>query len=206
VEDGVDGAITLEVRSLLPGGGSDQPPAIREIKPLQPIRRQHPWLWLAAGIALVMAGAVALAWWLRRRRAGVEAVPEAPPVPAHVLALEALDRLAGSEPIGDAAVRRFYFALSEIVRTYIEGRFGLNATDLTAEEILASMDRLDLAPEWARGLRAFLHDTDDVKFAAQRPQRAEIASVLDWSRRFVESTRPPEPAAEPAREPAQEAA
>jgi hypothetical protein len=194
----------LDVRSLLPAG--DQPPAIREIKPLQPIHRRHPWLWIALGIAVVIAAAAALAWWLRRRRSRLAAAPVVPPVPAHVVALAALDRLAATEPVGDAAVRRFYFALSEIVRAYIEGRFGLNATDLTAQEILASMDRLDLSPEWARGLREFLYDTDGVKFAAQRPQRGEVAAILEWSRGFVEATRPREVEPAPAADATQEAA
>ena len=97
--------------------------------------------------------------------------------------------------MGDAAVRRFYFALSEIVRAYVEGRFGLNATDLTTEEILSSLSRLPLDPGHDRGLRAFLADTDRVKFAAHRPERGEITTLLDWARRFVEETRPVEPEA-----------
>jgi len=195
--------ITLEVRSLLPPG--DQPPEIHDIKPLQPIHRANPWLWLAGGIAAVVAIAAAVAWWLRRRRGRVEERPAAPPVPAHVIALAALDRLAANEPVGDAAVRRFYFELSEIVRAYIEGRFGLNATDLTTEEILSSIHGLSLSEAHARGLRGFLCDTDAVKFASQRPQRGEVAAILDWSRRFVEETRPIE-IATPAETTAQEAA
>jgi hypothetical protein len=188
--------ISFDVRSLLPAG--DQPPQIREIKPLQPIQRARPWLWIAVATALVLVLAAALAYWWRRRRAPEETLPQVPAVPAHEIALAALDRLAASEPIGDAAVRRYYFALSEIIRAYIEGRFGLNATDLTTEEIVASLDRRDVPdlPEApARGLRAFLSDTDAVKFAAHRPQRAEIGAVLDWARRFVEMTRQIEPAA-----------
>jgi hypothetical protein len=183
--------ISFEVRSLLPASDQAQaPPEIRDIKPLQPIERPRPWLWVAGATALVLALAAALAYWLKRRRGEGESVPEAPPVPAHEVALAALDRLASSEPVGDAAIRRYYFELSEIVRAYIEGRFTLNATDLTREEILASLDRLDLAETQARGLRAFLADTDAVKFAAQRPERREIVAILDWARGFVEATRP----------------
>jgi hypothetical protein len=196
--------ISFDVRSLLPAG--DQPPQIREIKPLQPIHRARPWWWIAGATALVLALAAAIAYWWRRRRAREETEPQSPPVPAHEIALAALDRLAATEPVGDAAVRRYYFALSEIVRAYIEGRFGLNATDLTSEEIVASLDRLDLPEARALGLRAFLSDTDAVKFAAHRPQRAEIGAVLDWARRFVEATRPIEPAAGTIEPASQEAA
>jgi hypothetical protein len=171
----------------------DQPPQIREIKPLQPIHRARPWLWIAGAVTLVLALGAAAAYWWRRRHATKDVEPQAPPIPAHEVALAALDRLAATEPVGDAAVRRYHFALSEIVRAYIEGRFGLNATDLTSEEILSSLGRLELSDELARGLRAFLLDTDAVKFAAHRPPRAEVSAILDWARRFVEATRPVEP-------------
>jgi hypothetical protein len=187
--------ISFEVRSLLPAG--DEPPAIREIKPLQPIHRPRPWLWISIAIAVVLALGALLAWWWRRRQSAPKSEPKAPPLPAHVVALAALERLAASDPMGDAAVRRFYFALSEVVRVYIEGRFGLNATDLTSEEILRSLHRLELGEANALGLRAFLADTDAVKFAAQRPQRSEIGAILGWARGFVEATRQVEP--EPSR-------
>jgi hypothetical protein len=197
-------AISLEVRSLLPTG-DDQPPQIREIKPLQPIRRPRPWLWITVAAAAVLALGAAFAYWWRRRQRREKVEPRTPPVPAHEVALAALERLGATEPIGDAAVRRYYFALSEIVRAYIEGRFELNATDLTSEEIVSSLGRLELDDVQARGLRAFLAATDAVKFAAHRPQRAEIGALLEWARRFVQATRAVEPAPS-AVEPAAEAA
>ena len=182
--------IELDVRSLLPAG--DQPPQIRDIKPLQPIDRPRPWLWIAGAVAVVLAVAAAIAYWLRRRRGPEAEAPPAPPIPAHLVALAALERLAAQEPVGDAAVRRYYFALSEIVRAYIEGRFGLNATDLTTEEIVPLIGQLALPNERSLELRAFLHDTDAVKFASHRPPRPEIAGIVGWARLFVEETKPVE--------------
>jgi hypothetical protein len=182
--------IELDIRSHLPAG--DQPPQIRDIKPLQPIERPQPWLWIAVAVLVVLAVAAAIAYWLRRRRGPRAEAPAAPPVPAHVVALAALERLAAEEPVGDAAVRRYYFTLSEIVRAYIEGRFGLNATDLTTEEIVPLIGQLALPNERALELRAFLYDTDAVKFASHRPPRPEIAGILGWARRFVEETKPVE--------------
>ena len=182
--------IELDVSSHLPA--DDQPPQIRDIKPLQPIDRPQPWLWIAGAVALVLAVAAAVAYWLRRRRGPETEAPPAPPIPAHVVALAALERLAAEEPVGDAAVRRYYFALSEIVRAYIEGRFGLNATDLTTEEIVPALGQLALPHERALELRAFLYDTDAVKFASHRPPRPEITGIVGWARLFVEETKPVE--------------
>ena len=179
--------IAVEVRSLLPPDVAE-PPAIRDIKPLQRIERPRPWLWLAVAVALVTVLAGALALFVRRRRAA-PAEP-APAIPAHQIALAALERLAALDLRDDEALRRFYFALSEIVRGYVEGRFGLNATDLTTEEIVASLDRLPLPAAGADALGAFLGDADRVKFAAYRPRREDAASMLERARRFVEDTRP----------------
>jgi hypothetical protein len=91
-------SIELDVQSHLPAG--DEPPQIRDIKPLQEIDRPQPWLWIAVAIAAVLAIAAAVAYWLRRRRGSEVAAPPAPPIPAHVVALAALDRLAAEEPGG----------------------------------------------------------------------------------------------------------
>jgi hypothetical protein len=190
--------IDVEVRSLLSAAGSSgEPPQIRDLKPLLPVERPRPWLWVALAIVTVAAAAAAVAWALRRRR--VEpAAPLVPPVPAHEVALGALERLAAMELADDESLRRFYFAVSEVVRAYVEGRFGLNATDLTTEEILASLDRLALGESAAVALRSLLRDTDRVKFAKHRAERAEARGILERARGFVEDTRPvAEPPAAP---------
>lgn len=197
-------AIAIEVRSRVEAGQDS--PEIRDIKPLQPIARTRPWLWVAVASAAVLVLAAGMAYWLRRRRREGAAAPPVEAVPAHEVALAALARLAAVEPVGEAAMRRFYFSVSEIVRAYVEGRFGLNATDLTSEEIVAALPGLGIADRLARGLSAFLADTDRVKFAAQRPERDEIAAILQWARRFVEETRPVETGEAPSEVVAREAA
>lgn len=186
-------AIFVEVASVLPEeGGADD---IRDIKPLQPPPPALPWGWIAALLAAALLAALAV--WLWRRR--LER-PAAPPLPAHEVARRALDELSGVDLDDSAAVRRLHFALSQIVRAYIEGRWGLNATDLTSEEIIASLAELSgLDGEHASSLRRFLLDTDRVKFADHAPRRDEIDATFERARHFVEATRPrpePEPGAE----------
>ena len=111
-------------------------------------------------------------------------------MPAHVLAFEALNHLRGTDFDDAEAVRRFYFQISEVVRAYVEGRFGLKSTDLTTEEILANVASLgELAPDQNRVLRAFLVDTDQVKFAHREPSRGDIEGTYEQALGFVEATR-----------------
>ena len=129
-----------------------------------------------------------LYWYLRRRASKKDQLP---PIPAHELAFEALNALRDTDFSDPESVRRFYFRVSEVVRAYIEGRFRLNATDLTTEEIvenLASLD--DLATDQNHILLEFLSHTDQVKFAHHEPTRQDIEGTYELALGFVEATRP----------------
>jgi hypothetical protein len=177
-------AIFVEVESVLPetGEASD----IMDIKPLQPRTSRVPWVRIVAGAVFLLGlGVAATLLWRRGKK-------QPPPAPPHEVAFRALDALRGTNFDDPEEVRRFYFAISEVLRGYVEGRFGLNATDLTSDEILGRLDEvsgLEADPE--RELRRFLVDTDQVKFAAHRPTQEEIGQTYECGLGFVEATRPP---------------
>lgn len=185
--------IFVEVESVLPLDGEAED--IRGLKPLRRVQRPAPWLWIV--VALASAGLLgALLWlYLRYRSRRQE---QAPRVPPHELAFAALETLRAVDFDDPVAVRRFYFQISEAVRTYVEGRFGLNATDLTTEEIIRGLPQLsDLDAEQNAVLKSFLMDTDQVKFAHHAPSEGEIESAYERALSFVEATRPvPEDATE----------
>ena len=192
-------AIFVEVESVLPGDGEDQATDIRDLKPLQKIASPIPWTWIIAGaVALLALLAAVLAW--RRRPAKI--VPSEPP---HEVAFRQLNALRGTDFKDPEAVRRFHFRISEVVRGYVEDRFGLNATDLTTEEIAAVLPNLTpLPPSLGQQLETFLKETDRVKFADYAPLEDEIRGTYDRALGFVEATRPVEESAHEATE--QEAA
>ena len=184
--------VSVEVLSVLPDDGSEVTD-IRDIKPLRRVDAKPSWL-LWAGLALAVAAlALAAWWWWRRRRRPDEGVRDAPPIPPYDLAVRELERLRRTDFSDLRELRRYYFAVSSVVRAYVEGRFGLNATDLTTEEILrrlADTDALRLEPTSARRLERFLVATDQVKFAAHLPGPDEIERTWNRAVAFVEATRP----------------
>ena len=91
------------------------------------------------------------------------------------IALERLDKLLRSDMLDKGQVREFYFELTALLRTYIEGQFSLRAPEQTTEEFLAELRKsLAFNPQTARDLlRRFLEHGDMVKFAKLEPSRDE---------------------------------
>ncbi len=179
--------IFVEVESVLPADGEVSD--IRDIKPITKVDEPLPWTWLAAGGgALLLLTGLSLWWWRRSHRVQ----PAQPPRPAHEVAFAALNNLRGTDFDDPEAVHRFYFRLSEILRTYVEARFGLNATDLTTEEILAQLQEGQHFLPQADVLRRFLLATDQVKFADHHPGEEEIRTAYEDALGYVEATRPAE--------------
>lgn len=181
----VTSEIFVEVESVLPTDGEASD--IRGLKPLREVRPATPWILIVSCVLGLALAAAALVWYLRRR-AGRKSLPL--PIPAHELAFEALNRLRQTDFEDTQAVRRYYFQISEVVRSYMEGRFQLNATDLTTEEILDSVPTLDdLAADQNQVLLEFLTGTDEVKFAHREPTREHIEGTYEQALGFVEATR-----------------
>jgi hypothetical protein len=182
-------AIFVEVESVLAAAEAEGEDVgdIRDLKPLQPPPSHFPWVWIGAGAAVLLLAGAAV-WLLRRRRRA-----QAPPVPPHEVAFEALRALKGTDFSDPEAVRRFHFRISEVLRAYVEGRFGLNATDLTTEEILPRLGEVQGLPAAeAESLCRFLLATDRVKFADHRPTAEEVQQTWERALSFVEATRPRE--------------
>lgn len=176
--------IFVEVESVLPSDG--EATDIRGLKPLERRKRKIPWLWLGVGAAVLALGLGLIAWLARRRKGPYEVV-----IPPHELAFSNLDALRATDFDDPEAIRRFYFSISEIIRFYVEGRFDLNATDLTTEEIVVELPELtDLGPSENEQLRRFLSSTDRVKFAHHEPLQPEIEQTYEEALTFVEATKP----------------
>jgi hypothetical protein len=178
--------IFLEVKSVLPADG--EVTDIRDVKPLIVTDRGPPvWLLTIAGGMTLLLALVAILWWRRRKRP-----VSVPPPPPYEVAFAALDSLRQTDFSDLHAVRDYYFRISEILRSYIEGAFSLNATDLTTEEILPRLVSLEgLAEPQRHDLREFLRHTDEVKFAERHPSAGEIEHAYEHALSFVEATAPP---------------
>lgn len=178
--------LTVDVSSVL----GDADPAhtdIRDIKPPKPIPVDWRPYYAIAGVLLAIA---LLAYVLRvlaaRRRRGVAAPPSPP---AHVVALAALDALRARHLPEDGAFKEYYSTLTDIVRSYLEGRYRVRAPEMTTEEFLIASSRDGrLSVAHRRLLGEFLSESDLVKFARHLPSLADSDRAYGAAKRFVDET------------------
>jgi hypothetical protein len=169
----------------------------RDIKP--PIRAWPavwPWLLLA-----LLGAAAWRAWREWERRKGL--APEKPAEP--VLPLEfrierRLKELEASRLWEEGRHAAYYLRLTEILRAYLEERWGVPATAMTSGEV-ARLVKARATLKEAGVVRPLLERADLVKFARQTPQPGDGPRDLEEVRRFVFATSPGElAAAAPERE------
>ena len=63
----------------------------------------------------------------------------APPQPPHVVAFAALEKLRGERLWQQEKHKQYYSALTDILRTYLVGQFGIGAMEMTSDEIIETM-------------------------------------------------------------------
>ncbi len=188
--DGTEETVsTNPIDLVIESAGLDESGDIRTIKPPLGIARN--W-WLLAPWVLLAAALIAAAVWsyLRmRNRRETAPKPKVPPTPAHVIALEALDRLERSDLLTKGETKQFHIEVSEIARVYIEGRWGIDAIDMTTYDVLIELGKVDLPQVDLERLRDLLNRSDLVKFAKFRPTAERSAELIGLTREVVDSTR-----------------
>ena len=186
-KDGTVAASTPETKLVVESSIGDHGAALEA--PGDPFAaRPRTLLWLGiAGLALLL---LAGGFLLLRRRSRLPA-PGAIAVPAHTKALRALARLRNAGRTTPAQIEAYYVEVSNVLRTYLEERFGLRAPECTTEEFLRELEGGDqLAREHRAELERFLSQCDLVKFAAVVPTENDHLATFALAEAFVERTRP----------------
>ncbi len=186
--------LPLKITSLI---ANEPEPAIKDaVGPVTVMQENLLLVYIGAGLLAAALGALVTFFIVRRLRARAAARPGPPPRPAHEIALEKLDRLGQYGFLEDADNRPFYFAVSEIIREYLGGRFGFDSLELTTDELVAQLKRTggkDLGI-FQGEVTGWLSACDLVKFAKISPSASEARGALETAIRIVTSTRPrPEP-------------
>ena len=204
VADNTGEARGLETRTLaatVVSVGRDDSGDIRDIK--GPLEISRNWLLVLPWL-LVGAGVSAAGYWLYRRWAtrerpvddvAAQVIASRPP---HEIALEALEHLEGSGLLGRGEIKAYYIAASEILRAYLDGRFGIDAMDMTSDDVLAALVDVDIERATLGRFEGFLRESDLVKFAKLQPEESACRELIPAARWLVVRTRRQDPQFEAA--------
>jgi hypothetical protein len=110
-------------------------------------------------------------------------------IPPDILALAQLHELEERHVWQKGEIKAFYSEATEIVRRYVEGRYGVMALEMTTDEVLDQLASLKLSKDMMSEIRTFLADADLVKFAKVIPSFSDNERVIPVALDIVEKTR-----------------
>ena len=166
----------------------DEDNQLRDIKPVATPRvKISRKIWfLIIGSSVLIIGIIVLVIILLKRRKNYVA----PVIPAHIIALKALEDIKTRGLVEKGKIKEYYFLISNVLRHYIENRFDLMAPEMTTEEFLQELGKTTaIENNYQSILKDYLTHCDMVKFAKYIPSTDEIDKVYSIALDFIEQTK-----------------
>ncbi|MFV0501648.1 MAG: hypothetical protein ACK5MH_08685 [Bacteroidales bacterium] len=131
-------------------------------------------------------------YWKKNNKKGIKEIFSKPQIqlPAHIIAIEALERLRKERLCERGENKRYYSLISDILRQYISDRFSIAAMEMTSNEIFSSVENINEIDSSNRLiLESILNKSDLVKFAKLIPDSFTDDKVIKDSLEFVNNTK-----------------
>ena len=145
-----------------------------------------PWIGLALLLALIVW---ALVRWIKMSRAnrtflGKPIVKD----PPHIVALRALDKIRKQKLWQNDKQKQFYTEVTDALRVYIAGRYGIVAMERPSGEMLSDLKKQDIEEALYGKMDELFTRADLVKFAKYLASAEENEEVIPDAVRFVNAT------------------
>ncbi len=171
----------------------DTTKGIHDIKPIYNAKIN--WKLVATIVILSLLGIALLVFlfiYIKKRFFSKKEVEETrydPAIPPHITAIEKLDIIKNEKIWQQGRLKEFYTDVTTVLREYIEHRYLIGALEMTSDEIIDSINLLDINDESVKNsLKQILKLSDLVKFAKWVPEQKEHDTTLNNSYAFVNKT------------------
>lgn len=142
------------------------------------------------GILLLIA-ALIYAYKRMKDHKPIIRIPQAPPVPPHTAALNALEELRQQQLWQHGKAKEYHTRLTDILRNYLEESFHISSIEMTSDQTL---DAYQSCPAFTEDtfamLRQILQTADMVKFAKSEPLPYQHDLSMTQATDFVRFTAP----------------
>ena len=172
----------------------DTTAAIRDIKGIAKVpltfKEVLPYLLISIAVVAVIA---LLIWFIvkheRKNKPQKKVVKKAKPKEKpHITALKELEKLKIKKLWQNGQVKQYYSELTDILRTYIDGRYDINAMEMISSDILKELDTANLPQHLRKELEQTLTIADLVKFAKMEPLPDDHDRCFKQAVDFVQET------------------
>lgn len=152
-------------------------------------------------LTLLMLALGGLAYYLfiryKDNKPIIKKIKVEPKLPPHQQALQEIERIKGDKTLRTTDPKAYYTELTDVLRTYMEERFGFNAMEMTSSEIIDKLKEIN-DKESIKDLMFLFQTADLVKFAKHSPLMNENDMNLVNAVDFINKTKvEPDPNAKP---------
>lgn len=149
--------------------------------------------YIVAGIVLLLILVIAILLWRSSKKPQPIIVERPKPkTPAHIWARTELKKLEEEKIWQSHDVKLYYSRLTDILRLYVEYRYGWYAMESTTEEIQTEIENYNLKEKAKENLLAILRSADLVKFAKMIPLPDANMKAMENAKKFIDFTEPSE--------------
>ncbi|MBI5416559.1 hypothetical protein HZA55_01200 [Candidatus Poribacteria bacterium] len=141
-------------------------------------------------LIFIIAVIIIYKYYLKKQAAGEQVINTAPLEPPYDRAIRELNELKNKDWLNAGKIKEFFIILSEILRRYIGGRYGILALDRTTEEIMAEFKLAKVKWDDVKIYKEIFEFSDMVKFAKLIPEKIESEKIFSLSEQIVNSTKP----------------
>ncbi len=154
--------------------------------------------WILLTIIVVGGAIFVYMKWLRHGK--IPLMPVKKPIPPYIKAMNELTKLHDMKLWQKGSEKEYYTRLTDILREYMQTRFGINAREMTSDQIRKALKNCEETNVHAHIVDPILSTADFVKFAKARPLADENEKAYSNAVQFVEETKPVEPEKEDSTE------
>lgn len=171
----------------------DTTAAIRDIKGIAkvPLTFKEILPYLLIGLAAIAVIAL-LVWFIlkheRKSKPQKKVVKAKSKIKPHITALKELEKLKVKKLWQNGQVKQYYSELTDILRTYIDGRYDINAMEMISSDILKELESKELPQQLRKELEQTLGIADLVKFAKMEPLPDDHDRCYKQAVEFVRET------------------
>ncbi len=166
---------------------------IKGIKPplKAPITLKEILYYLSISLLVIASVALIVFLFLRihKKKPILPKAKEKPALPAHVIALQALEELRLKRLWQQGEIKAYYSELTDILRMYLENRWNIKAMEMVSFEIINALKQINTEESLINKIQYTLSHADMVKFAKGQPISDENQLSFDYVVLFVNETK-----------------